>query len=136
MKATVRPIEQPATIEQLIYNLRSAKDKEERAHDMRLAAEEALLSHPDIAASLKDEGTVTVGAVKVSTGYTRKWDESQLSTLRSQVADEYWPFRTKWDEDRRASRLVEERFPDLWAMLRPALTLTPRKPSIQLTDKE
>lgn len=119
------------TLEQLRQQLREAKAAEAEATLQRIGIEEAILHHPRVESELSDEGTVTIdGVIKVATGYTRKWDQQQLSKFYQQVEPAYWPFKTEFKEDRKAARVVEERFPELWDRLRQALTLTPRKPTV------
>ena len=121
----------------LVEDLRRAKVNEQAAKLARLEAEEALLAHPAVARELKDEGTITVGdVVKVTTKLSRSWDQAQLAAIQSRVDPAYWPFKVEYKEDRKASRVFEERFADLWAELRQALTLKPAKPSVALVGEE
>lgn len=135
MTATPQAIIQTPTLEQLRERLRETKAVEAEATLARIAIEEAILTHPRVASELSDEGTVTVdGVVKVTTGYTRKWDQAQLAEIAPGIDPAYWPFKAEFKEDRKAARVVEERFPDLWAQVRKALTLTPRKPTVAVVD--
>lgn len=128
---------QPAsTLARLIDDLRRAKADEHAAKLARLEAEDALLAHPTIARELVDEGTVTVGDVKVTTKLSRSWDQSALAAIQSRIDPAYWPFKTEFKEDRRASRVFEERFGLLWAELRQALTLKPAKPAVALVGEK
>jgi hypothetical protein len=121
----------------LVEDLRRAKANEQAAKLARLEAEEALLAHPAVARELKDEGTITVGdAVKVTTKLSRSWDQAQLVAISKQIDSAWFPFKTEYKEDRKASRVVEERFPALWDELRQALTLKPAKPSVSLVGGE
>lgn len=123
------------TLEALREQLREAKAAEAEATLQRIAIEEAILAHPRVESELSDEGTVTIdGVIKVTTGYSRKWDHAQLATLAAGIDPAYWPFKVEHKEDRKASRVLEERFPDLWAQLRQALTLTPRKPTVSVVE--
>ena len=118
------------TLESLLADWRQAKADEEAANALRLEIERELLDHPEVRGALKEEGTVTVGPVKVTTGFTRAWDQAQLGALHAEIADASWPFAAEWREDRKAARVVEERFPELWARIRAALTLKPKKPTV------
>lgn len=131
-------IELPTTdvLSRLVEDYRRAKADEHAAKLARLEAEDALLAHPDIARELKDEGTITVGDVKVTTKLTRAWDQSALAAIQARIDPAYWPFKAELKEDRRASRVFEERFPALWAELRQALTLKPAKALIALAGGE
>lgn len=124
------------TLDDLADALEAAKAAEAQANDHRLAIERQILEHPDMAPQLKDEGTHTVGRLRVSTGYTRKWSQQELELVRPEVADAFWPFKTEHKEDRRMMKMVEERLPDLYAKLSPALTLTPRKPSVTIVENK
>lgn len=128
----IHPIDTP--LDQLVEELNQAKADEEAAKAARLRLEERVLAHPDIAAQLKEEGTTScttaAGKLSVTTGFTRAWDQAELDRLAKMVSPEFWPFKAEWKEDRKASRTFEERWPDLWAELRQALTLKPRKPTV------
>lgn len=120
------------TLDDLAAELEAAKANENAARERRIEVEQAILDHPDVAPELKDEGTVTVGPVKVTTRLTRKWDQRQLGIIRPEVDDAFFPFREELKEDRRAMRVFEERFPDLAKRLNEALTLTPSKPTVSI----
>lgn len=123
------------TLTELKQQLVSLKQQEEEIKAHRLNLERAIVQHPDIAPQLKDEGTHSAYGVKVSTGYTRKWDQDALDRAAQHVSPSFWPFKTEFKEDRRMMRVVEERFPDLYAQhLSPALTLTPRKPTVSIVE--
>jgi hypothetical protein len=132
MKASTVTALRPVTrsLDALLVDWRQAKADEEAANALRVEIERELLEHPEVRAALKEEGTVTVGPIKVTTGFTRAWDQERLAALHREIADAYWPFAAEWREDRKAARVVEERFPELWAQIRPALTLKPRKPTV------
>jgi len=89
-----------------------------------------------VGGELKEEGTTRIGDLKLATGFTRRWDQDKLTNMIHDIRAEYWPFRTEFKEDRKASKVLAERFPELWQTLSPALTLTPRKPSITIDRKE
>jgi hypothetical protein len=124
------------TLDRLVEELRQAKEHEQAAKLARLEAEDALLAHPSVTRELLDEGTVTVGDVKVTTKLTRSWDQSALAAIQSRIDPAYWPFKSEFKEDRRASRVFEERFAALWAELRQALTLKPAKPSVSIAGEK
>jgi len=134
-----RAPERPApTLAELRSQLAQAKADEEAAKKLRLEVEEQILACPEVRSALKDEGTTRFKRVglKVETGFTRGWDQAQLEALYPQVDPHFWPFKAEWKEDRKASRTYEERFPDLWALLRAALTLKPKKASLSLIDPD
>jgi hypothetical protein len=126
---TAQPLQLP-TLSRLTDELRAARQAEEAAKAHRIRVEESILNHPEVAAQVKEDGTATVGDVRITSRLNRKWDQVQLAALAGEVDDAYWPFRAEWKEDRQASKVLEERFPDLWDRLCAALTLKPAKPSV------
>lgn len=116
----------------LVAELAAAKENEAEAIQRRRNIEAAILAHPAVADRLPAEGTTRFDTLKIATGYTRRWDQAQLALLHDEIKDQFWPFRAEYREDLRASRVLAERFPALWAGIRAALTLTPRRPSITI----
>lgn len=134
--ATIIELQPTDVLARLVEDLRRAKANEHAAKLARLEAEDALLAHPAIARELKDEGTITVADVKVTTKLTRSWDQAALAAIQPRIDPSYFPFKAELKEDRKASRVFEERFPTLWAELRQALTLKPAKPSVTLVGEK
>lgn len=130
----MHPTAKPFTLEQLCDELAAAKAAEAKAKQHREAIEHAIVTHADVAPGLRDEGTHHVGRVKVVTGLTRKWDQPKLVALASEIDETFWPFKVEWKEDRRAMRVFEERFPELANKIGKALTLTPRKPTVSVSE--
>lgn len=124
------------TLDTLAERLAVARQAESAARDRRIELEQMICTHPDVAPQLTDEGTVTVGTLKVRTGFTRSWDQKALDAISVDVAEEYWPFKAEWKEDRKAARVIEERFPDLWEAIRGALTLKPSKPAVTIVERK
>lgn len=120
------------TLEWLHEQLRQAKADEASMREIRLQVEQAILTHPDVAPNLKAEGTCKIGGFSIATGYTRDWDQAQLKELRSRIRDEFWPFLTEFKENRKVTRLIEEKMPEFWQELRAALTLRPKKPAVTI----
>lgn len=126
-------------ISELVSDLEHLKDAEDNARLNRIRKEQQILDHPEVASVIKDEGSVTVDRLGITTGYTRKWDQKALAKLHDQVAPEFWPFKTEFKEDRAHTRRIEESTPELWEKLREALTLNPKKPGLTIkksTKKE
>lgn len=114
-----------------------ARQVESEAKKQRIEAEEAILKHQDVSKILKCEGTVRYAeGFSIVTGYTRHWDQASLSELKTDIKEDYWPFKTEYKEVRSQSRFIEEKFKDLWRILARALTLTEKKPVIKLLDKK
>lgn len=120
------------TLDVLADELRDAKARLGSAKAAVAAAERNILDHPDVVALKRDEGTVHVGPVTVSFGLTRKWDQEKLAELATKVNPAFFPFRTDFKEDLRATRAFQKAFPDLVETLEAALTQTPRKPSVKV----
>lgn len=119
-------------ISELVSDLEHLKDAEDNARLNRIRKEQQILDHPEVASVIKDEGSVTVDRLGITTGYTRKWDQKALERLEREVAGDYWPFKTEFKEERAHTRRIEENNPDLWAQLREALTLNPKKPGLTI----
>ncbi len=119
-------------LSELAAELTTLKNAEDNVKLERLRKEQQILEHPDIVAVLKDEGSVTVEGVGVSTGFSRKWNQAQLIDMAKTIDPAYWPFKLEWKEDRAEARVIEEKFPELWAQIRDALTLNPKKPAVAI----
>ena len=125
MNAILKPVTE--NLEDLIAAWRGCKASERQYQQDRLAIEERICSLVE----LKQEGTNRVGDLTITTGLTRSWDQAKLAEVASRVTGEYFPFKVEYKEDRKFSKSVEERFPDLWREIQPALTLKPKKPSFK-----
>lgn len=119
-------------IHELVQDLERLKVAEDNARLERIRKEQQILDHPEVTLVLKDEGSVTIDRLGITTGYTRKWDQQALAKMHDQVASSFWPFKTEFKEDRAHTRRIEEQTPELWEMLREALTLNPKKPGITI----
>jgi hypothetical protein len=120
------------TLDALKKSWLKAKADEREANERRVAIEKRMLSM--LGSLVPQEGTFNQDGLTISTGYTRKWDQTKLTTLAVCIDPSYWPFKTEWREDRKASRVFEERFPDLWKHVSSALTLTEKKPSVTVEE--
>ncbi|MGI9304937.1 MAG: hypothetical protein ACR2RB_19865 [Gammaproteobacteria bacterium] len=128
------------SLDGLIGEYLRVKADEQRARGQRLELEEEILEHEETMAALAHASTAhlpiigTPTQLTIRTGLSRKWDQAQLTHAAKTIEPQYWPFKTEWKEDRAAARLIEERWPDLWAeLLAPALTLTPKKPAFTVS---
>lgn len=120
------------TLDALKKSWLKAKADEREANERRVAIEKRMLSM--LGSLVPQEGTFNQDGLTISTGYTRKWDQAKLTTLAVCIDQSYWPFSHEWKEDRKASRVFETRFPDLWKHVASALTLTPAKPAVKVED--
>jgi hypothetical protein len=109
-----------------------AKADEEAAREQRVAIETRMVAF--LGDAVPTEGTINADGITVRTSMTRKWDQAKLTSLAAAIDPSYWPFRAEWKEDRKASRVFEERFPELWKHVSSALTLTPDKPAVKVED--
>lgn len=130
--SAVHAINNQLTLEQLKTALNEAKRNEALAREVRIQIEGAILSHPDVV--LKEEGTVSVDGLSISTGYTRTWDQAKLSELIQKIHPNFWPFKTEFKEVRALSKQIEQTTPDLWNELSHALTLKPKKPTVTIKE--
>lgn len=129
--ATQRATNAPTLLD-LAHELLEAKARESAARDARLEIEQAIITHPDVAPFLKEEGTFSCGPVKVVTGMARKWSQPDVAAFAEEIDPAYFPFRAEWKEDAKMTKVVQERFPALWTKLRTALVLTPKKPAVSV----
>lgn len=120
------------TLDSLKAGWRRAKADEEAAREQRVAIERRMVAL--LGDLVPQEGTFHQSGLSISTGYNRKWDQARLTSLAAVIDEAYWPFIHEWKEDRKASRVFEEKFPDLWKHIASALTLTPAKPSVKVEE--
>lgn len=85
---------------------------------------------------MRDEGSTTVGRVTVTTGYTDKWNQSQLDQLSIGVDPATFPFRREWKPDGRALKVFAERYPSYVDGLREALTRTRKKNAVKVAPRK
>ncbi len=91
---------------------------------------EALIcQHPEITPALKPKGTLHFGKVKITTDQKRDWDSLQLRKIQSKVSRDLWPFVDVPKEVRKGTVYLEKNEPELWALIRPALSLK-AKPTV------
>lgn len=103
----------------------TCKQAENEARQDRLNVEAQILEHPD--ALLKEVGSTTLGQIKVTTGYTRSFDQEKLAEAINEVPAELWPFKSEYKEIKAGTDYLERNEPELWEQIRPALTIKPKK---------
>jgi len=130
-----QPATNAPTLLDLATALLEAKARETAARDRRLEIETTILAHPEVAPLLREEGTTSVGPVKVVTKLARKWSQPDLAAFAQEIDHAYFPFRVEWKEDAKMSKVVQERFPELWKKIRTALVLTPSKPTVSVREE-
>lgn len=135
MKKEATP-EEAAELAELRAAFLKAKASEDRAVAKRKAIQDQVLAHPAIGAARQaaieaGEKTSTVSDLwTVGETETRKWDQDGLTGIKDDIAPGFWPFKTEYKEVRAESKSIEEKFPDLWTILRRFLVVTPGNPSV------
>lgn len=105
-----------------------AKNKEDDAKRERLSIEEKILEQIEKA----ETGTIPFGNLRVSFGYTEKWDDDGLRGLSEKVKPEYFPFKTTYKCDKKKLDVLKDIQPALHDKLSEYLTLIPRKPAFKV----
>lgn len=114
------------TIEQLTAEWQILKKRENAAKESRLMIEQEILS----LAELKEQGTTTLGEIKITTGYAQKWDQEAIVTYLKDKGLPLMPFKTEFKPDTKKMNALKEAYPADYAELeRAALTLTEKKPT-------
>lgn len=89
-------------LKKLVKSWKQAKEDERSAEGRRLAVEGQIIAN--IKDQIPDRGTVKIDDLKITTGFTPKWDQDQLREIRVGWPDDYpdFPFqeelKPKWDE--------------------------------------
>ncbi|GEM_PF-4722207 len=84
---------------------------------------------------IEPEGSYKFDEVTIVTGFNRAWDQEKLFELQAEIKPEFFPFHAELKESRKDSKIIEDRFPDLWEKIKPALTTKPKKPSFSFKEK-
>lgn len=106
------------------------KRDEQDANERRLAVESEILELLE-PIGLRPGANKVEGLIKITTGTTRKWDNEKLLVLRNSIAEDYFPFKETFSENKKMSDDIEKSVPDLWAIISKALTISPRKPAFE-----
>lgn len=88
--------------------------------------------------NLPDKGThTTPEGMKITTGYTEKWDDAEVAKAYQSwpVESVKFPFETAYKPDGKAISVMRENLPELYKLLQPALTITPRKPAFSVKSE-
>jgi hypothetical protein len=114
-----------------------AKDRERKANATRLDVEEKLFKalEKDIPdkGSVRVEGTGDV-SLKITCGFTDKWNQDQLQDIRANWPDEYppFPFKEELKPEGKSVTYLRENIPTAYKLIEVALTQDPRKPAFTL----
>jgi hypothetical protein len=118
----------------LAENLRKAKSvlatAQQEVEDAEAAIYLAVKSH------IPEKGTLHVTGCKISTGFYSKWSDDKLTEIERtwvRKSNLPFPFKKVWKEDGKAVSYIRDNAADAYEVLTEALTLTPKKPSFELT---
>lgn len=131
--ASVIPLKAQDTLEELSNQWFDAKKREEQANRDRIAIEARILQvHPG-----RQEGAETVelenGMKLVITGkLTYKADIAQLIELCAGLPEHMRPIKVETKLDESAAKKLRAEVPAAWALIAPAITVSPAKTSITL----
>jgi hypothetical protein len=118
-------------INTLIDSLRVAKEKLAEQKEAVLQAEITL--YEALKEQIPAEGTLSLGALKIKTGFYQKWSqESLIEARRKYPSGEPFPFSMVYEPDNKQLKYLAEYRPELYEIVRPALSLTPKKPSFEI----
>jgi hypothetical protein len=120
---------------QLAANLRAAKQVLAVAQVQVTIAESAIYSAAGD--HIPEKGTVHLTGVKISAGFSEKWDQEKLKEIETtwpRKSNLAFPFKKEFKADGRAIAYLRENAKGAYDVLAEALTLTPRKPSFELED--
>ncbi len=118
----------------LIEEWKNAKLNETIWNAKRIEIESKLYEHHQ--SELPDKGTFTTGeGMKITTGFTEEWSQEELNRAYEQWPEGVkFPFAGTWKPDGKAVSYLRENAPAMYALLQPALTLKPKKPSFSVKD--
>lgn len=122
--------EQIKTLNELMAAWNMSRAAEKQFQEDRLLYEAQILE----IVGMKSAGSKKLGSMTISYGLDRKWDQAKLTDLQPSIKAEYWPFRIEWKEDKKASDIIADRFPELWDEIQQALTTKPKKPTFSIKD--
>lgn len=118
----------------LIDEWKHAKEQETIWNARRIEIESQIYQNNQ--ADLPDKGThTTPEGMKITTGYTEEWSQENLNRAYEQwPAGVKFPFTGTWKPDGKAVSYLRENAPAMYALIQPALTLKPKKPSFSAKD--
>ena len=113
----------------LIDEWKEAKQQETIWNAKRIEVESKL--YEENQANLSDKGTYTTEeGMKISTGFSEEWSQDEINRAYQQWPDGVkFPFTGTWKPDGKAVTYLRDNAPAMYALLQPALTLKPKKPS-------
>lgn len=110
-----------------------AKQKENDARNERLEAEGEI--YMLVEKDLKESGVNNLPeGIKITTGFTEKWDQEQLREIQSSWQSNLWPFKTEFKKDSALLKALQQTNAEGYAVVAKALTLTPCKPTFAVKE--
>lgn len=119
----------------LIEEWKNAKAQESLWNAKRIELESQI--YETHAKEIPEKGTYTTPeGMKITTGFTESWDDTELNTAYQQwpVETVVFPFSTTWKPDSKAIKVLRDSIPNLYRIIEPALTLKPKKPSFNIKE--
>lgn len=117
-------------------------EKWQEAKAAREAADKVLFDiecelYETVQPELKDKGTNNFwNGLSIVTGYNEKWDQGKLKYLLENDTLALVPFRTELKPDAKQLHTVRESFPEDYKKLEECLTVSLKKPSFSIKEKE
>ncbi len=125
-------------LERLTEAWKYAKQMEQHWNEQRIQIESDIYELE--AKNLPEKGTyTTVTGMKIVTGFTDEWDQSELTKAYQAwpIDQAKFPFASVFKPDGKTIAVLRESVPDLYAIIQPALTLKPKKPAFSMkAEKE
>jgi hypothetical protein len=126
-----------ASVKKLVSQWAEAKDREKKAQETRLNIEQKL--YGALVNDIPDKGSVRVEGltgltIKITCGFTDKWDQDQLQDIRANWDESLppFPFREELRPEGSEIKYIRENYSQAYKLIEPALTQDPRKPSFSL----
>lgn len=133
VKLNGKPVRTP---EQIALDLLEAKKAENAANARRVALEEELIGM----LGMKDEGSKTHNIdgfkVVITTAMSRKLDWDMYDAVAERIPVDLRPVKPKRELDVTGVKYLKNNEPDIYAMIAPALTVKPNKPTVIVTRTE
>jgi hypothetical protein len=122
-------------LEELTEQWLDYKKQEKNANQNRLYVESLILELCD--SNVPKKGTMTLPHnIKVTTGFTEKWDQSRLQDIKkSWTANVPFPFKDELKPVSEALKVVRSITPSLGKEIDTALTVSPSKPYFSYKDE-
>lgn len=121
---------------QLVETYRLAKEAADKASDAVTEAQYRI--YEAVKAHLPEKGTTHFQGIKIATALSSKWSQEKLDEIETtwvRKSNLPFPFKKEWEADGKAVSYIQDNAPDAYKVLAEALTLKPKKPTFELTEK-